>query len=86
VCRKCGTLLLELNNHDAPRFIDVTNHWDEIYEWYSGRRTEIEASIEQLETQLLSEVHGVVEAILAGAKTETPTAPRTVKGLTLIKS
>jgi|SRR5580704_10537900 hypothetical protein len=66
-CRRCGTLLLEVsqsNNHLLPRFVDVTEKWEEIWDWYSKRRGEIDGQIRELETQLSTEMDGVLSAIL----------------------
>jgi hypothetical protein len=71
-CRKCGTLFLELGrseNPEIPHFIDVTNHWNEIQEWYRKRREEMEAAMSELEMELLAEVPGAITTILAGTKT-----------------
>lgn len=64
-CRKCGTILLCLNDflqnpaaghHSLPYFIEVTEHWPEIKDWYNNRRKEIQNHASELEMQLMAEV------------------------------
>jgi hypothetical protein len=61
-CRKCGTLLLEvsyLNNH-ISHYVDLTDRWHEIWEWYSKRREEVDEQISELEMQLSLEARDVL--------------------------
>jgi hypothetical protein len=92
-CRRCGTLLLELNYaYDdptfsiLPHFVDVTEHWPEIRDWYDKRREEIEAHTSELEMRLLAEVPGVITAMLARTRADSTGAARSSRRLTLVKS
>jgi Zn ribbon nucleic-acid-binding protein len=79
-CRKCGTLLLEVSRYNdyLPHFVDVTEHWEEIWDWYAKRREEISRQISELEMQLAAELPGMLSSILA------PSLP--FRGLTLVSA
>lgn len=83
-CRGCGTLLLGLIHQETPEiphFVDVTNRWDEIQEWYNRRRDEMNLLISELEMQLIDDVH----QMLGETKTDEANAIHPSKGLTLVK-
>ena len=68
-CRKCGTLLLNLGRYqekspNMPHYADVTEHWQEISEWYASRLAEIRNEACQRELALQEEVPEMLTRML----------------------